>query len=146
MAATRKIALLCREIREWIAPPALEILLGSAECISEGSFDGPPGPLQAYLASIQLVIPLAASAEYLSGPLDAATARQLAGLLRTDPFAQEILQEVARAESERAAGCALYDLQVEIDVGHQADTLLVSMDVEAHVRPQQLRDGAQGPR
>lgn len=143
MAGTRRIALFRREIREWIAPAALEILLGAGDCISEGSFDGPPGPDQSYLASIQLHIPLASCAEYLSGPLDAATARRLAELLRADVFAQEILRELARSEAERAAGCALPEVQVEIDIGHQGETVLVSMDVEARVRPA-TQNGAGG--
>lgn len=136
MAAAKKIGLFGREIREWVSPPALEILLGAAERITEGSFDGPPGPRQAYLASIQLIVPLSACARYLSGPLDAASARRVAELLRSDTQAREILVELARGEAEQAAGCPLYELQVEIDASHRGETIFLGMDVEARVQPQ----------
>lgn len=144
MASARKIGLFGREIREWISPPALEILLGAAERISEGSFEGPPGPRQAYLASLQLQIPLSACAEYLSGPLDAASARRVTELLRTDAKSQEILVEVARKEAERGAGCPLFDLQVEIDVSHRGETIVLGMDVEARVQPLSSQTGGRG--
>lgn len=142
MAAAHRIGLFRQEIREWIAPPALEILIGSAERISEGAFDGPPGPQQAYLATIQLVVPLSLCDRYLSGPLDAASARRVTELVRTDPLAQEILGEVAQREAERGAGCSLHEVQVEIEASHHGDTLVLAMDVEARVQP--LRDQGNG--
>lgn len=141
MATAKKIGLFGREIREWVSPPALEILLGAAERISEGSFDGPPGPRQAYLASIQLLVPLSTCDRYLSGPLDASSARRVAELLRSDADAREILVELARREAERAAGCPLYDLQVEIDASHRGDTIVLGMDVEARVQPLRSENG-----
>jgi hypothetical protein len=146
MAAAKKIGLFGREIREWISPPALEILLGAAERITEGSFEGPPGPRQAYLGSIQLQIPLSACAEYLAEPLDASAARRVAELLRTDAKSREILLEVARQEAQRAAGCQLHELHVEIDSSHRGDTIIVGMDVEARVQPLSAGYGGRGAR
>jgi hypothetical protein len=135
MAAARKVALFRREIHEWISPPAFEILLGAAEVLAEGSFDGAPGPEQSYLASIQIQVSLPACAEYIRDPLDAAAARRLTEMIRQDRLIRELLHERARREAERAAGCALHELQVEIDTSHRGERLLVSMDVEARVRP-----------
>ena len=136
MAVSRKVALFRREIREWISPPAFEILVGAADVIAEGSFEGPAGPDQVYLASIQLQVALPACAQFIRDPLDAAAARRLAEMIRQDELIQELLRELGRKEAERAAGCHLHDLQIEVDTGHRGDALLVSMDVEARVKPQ----------
>ena len=144
MAVAGRIGLIGQEIREWISPSALEILIGQAERISEGAFDGPPGPNQCYLATIQLRVSLSSCDHYLSGPLDAVSARRAAELIRQDPLAREILNEVALKEAERGAGCALHQAQVDMDASHRGDTLVFSMDVEARVQPGWCQ-GGMGP-
>ena len=139
MAVARKVALFRREIREWISPPAFEILLGAAEVLAEGSFEGPPGPDQVYLASIQIQVNLPQCSHFIRDPLDAAAARRLAEMIRQDRLIQELLREIATREAETAAGCRLADLQIEVDTSHRGDELMVSMDVEGRVRPRQGR-------
>ena len=135
MAVARRVALFRREIREWISPPALDILLRAADLITEGAFEGEAGDEQVYLGSVQVTVDLHRAAAYIREPLDAAAARQLAHHLHTDTVARQLLEELARRESEHAAGCPLYGLQVEIDPRYEGDALHVTLDVEAQTHP-----------
>jgi len=135
MARATRVALFRREIREWISPPALEILLGAADIVAEGSFEGTAGAEQLYLASIQATVDLPRCAAYIREPLDAAAARQLARHIHTDETARGLLMDLARREAERTAGCPLYELQVEIEASHRGESLLVALDVEARTQP-----------
>lgn len=139
MALARRVALFRREIREWISPPALDILLGAADLITEGSFEGDAGAEQLYLASIQATVDLGRCAAYIREPLDAAAARQLAEQIRSDETARDLLGELARREAESAAGCPLYDLHVEIETGYSGESLQIGLDVEARTQPSALR-------
>ena len=135
MASVHKVSLFRREIREWISPPAFEILIGAAEVITEGAFDTTEADKPVYLGSIQVKVPLSSCAAHIRDPLDAAAARQLTTMLREDVVAREVLLELAQREAQQAAGCALFDLQVELDTSHDGEWLQISMDVEGLVRP-----------
>jgi hypothetical protein len=134
MAPARKVSLFRREIREWISPPAFEILIGAADVIAEGSFDTTENDNPIFLGSIEIKVPLSACAAYIRDPLDAAAARRLAQMLLSDQIVREVLTELALREAERAAGCALFELQTEMDASHRGDELRISIDVEALVR------------
>ncbi len=135
MVSARKVSLFRREIKEWISPPAFEILIGAAEVIAEGSFDTTETDNPIFLGSIQIQVPLSACASYIQDPLDAAAARRLTQMILSDQIAREVLTELALREAERAAGCALFELQTEMDANHQGDELRISIDVEGLVRP-----------
>jgi hypothetical protein len=141
MASARKVTLFRREIREWISPPALEILMGAAEVVTEGAFDpsSPEGPR--YLGSVRLRIALPRCAAYLRGPLDASAAHRLVQLLKDDAVSREVLQEIALREAERSAGCRLYGLEVEVATSHRGEELYVDLDVEGRVRPAAVGGG-----
>lgn len=134
MVSARKVSLFRREIKEWISPPAFEILIGAAEVIAEGSFDTSETDHPIFLGSIQINVPLSACATYIQDPLDAAAARRLAQMILSDRIAREVLAELALREAERSAGCALFELQTEMDASHQGDELRISIDVEGLVR------------
>ena len=134
MVPARKVSLFRREIREWISPPAFEILIGAAEVITEGSFDTTEADDPSFLGSIQIKVPLGSCDTFIRYPLDAAAARRLTQMLQDDEIAQEVLLELAQRETERAAGCALFELQTEIETSHQGDELRISIDVEGLVR------------
>lgn len=140
MALAKRVALFRREIREWISPPALDIILGASDLIAEGSFEGDAGEEQLYLASIQATVDLPRCAAYIREPLDAAAARQLAQQIRTDETARGLLGELARREAERTAGCPLYDLQVEIEADYHGESLQITLDVEARTQPTARRE------
>jgi hypothetical protein len=134
MVSTRKVSLFRREIKEWISPSALEILIGASEVIAEGSFDTTETDSPIFLGSIQIKVDLSACASYIQDPLDAAAAKRLTQMILSDQIAREVLAELALREAERAAGCALFELQTEMDVSHQGDELRISIDVEGLVR------------
>jgi hypothetical protein len=135
MTPVRKVSLFRREVREFISPPALEILIGAAEVVAEGSFDpsGAEGPV--FLGSVYVRVPLGRYVGLIRGPLDAAAARRLVQLLRNDDVVREVLGELAQRETERVAGCPLFDLEVEIAATHHGDEVHVHLDVEGQVRP-----------
>lgn len=135
MVSARKVSLFRREIREWISPPAFEILIGAAEVITEGSFDTTAADSTVFLGSIQINVPLGSCSTFIRDPLDAAAARQLTLMLRDDEVAREVLVELAQREAERAAGCVLFELQTEIEASHRGDELRISIDVEGLVSP-----------
>ncbi len=134
MVSARKVSLFRREIREWISPPAFEILMGAAEIITEGSFDTPADQSPVFLGSVQVVVPLSACSSFIQGPLDASAARRLTQMILSDRMAREVLGELALREAERAAGCALFELQTEMTASHRGDELRISIDVEGMVR------------
>lgn len=144
MAPARKVALFRREVREWISPPAFEILVGSAEVVAEGAFDPSPQSGPVFLGSVYLRVPLGSCAGYLRGPLDAAAARHLVNLLGRDEVVREVLTELASREAEKLAGCTLYDLEVEIASSHKGEELHIHLDIEGQVQPrrQERRTGA----
>jgi hypothetical protein len=55
-------------------------------------------------------------------------------MLLSDQIVREVLAELALREAERAAGCALFELQTEMDASHRGDELRISIDVEGLVR------------
>lgn len=139
MAPARKVGLFRREVREWISPPAFEILVGAAEVVAEGAFDpsGADGPV--FLGTVYLRVPLGRCAAHLRGPLDAAAALHLVNLLGKDEVVREVLTELAGREAERLAGCELHDLEVEIAASHKGEEIHIHLDVEGQVQPRQQR-------
>ncbi len=134
MVSARKVTLFRRKIEEWISPPAFEILMGAAEVIAEGSFDTSETDNPLFLGSILIKVDLSACDAYIQDPLDAAAARRLAQMILSDQIAREVLTELALREAERAAGCALFELQTDMDASHQGNELRISIELEGLVR------------
>lgn len=134
MVPARKVSLFRREIKEWISLPAFEILIGAAEVIAEGSFDTTETDNPLFLGSILIKVDLSACASYIQDPLDAAAARRLTQMILSDRIAREVLTELALREAERSAGCALFELQTEMDATHRGEELRISIELEALVR------------
>jgi hypothetical protein len=135
MVSARKVTLFRREIKEWISPPAIEILIGAAEVIAEGSFDTSETDNPLFLGSILIKVDLETCGAYIQDPLDAAAARRLAQMILSDQIAREVLTELALREAERSAGCALFELQTEIDASHKGNELSICIELEGLVRP-----------
>lgn len=134
MVSARKVTLFRREIKEWISPPAFEILIGAAEVIAEGSFDTSETDSPLFLGSILIKVDLESCGAYIQDPLDAAAARRLAQMILSDQIAREVLTELALREAERAAGCALFELQTDMSASHQGNELRISIELEGLVR------------
>ncbi len=135
MVSARKVSLFRREIKEWISPPAFEILIGAAEVIAEGSFDTTENDNPLFLGSILIKVDLSACSSYIQDPLDAAAAKRLTQMILSDQIAREVLTELALREAERSAGCALFELQTEIDASHKGNELSICIELEGLVRP-----------
>jgi hypothetical protein len=134
MVSARKVTLFRREIKEWISPPAIEILIGAAEVIAEGSFDTSETDNPLFLGSILIKVDLETCGAYIQDPLDASAARRLAQMILSDQIAREVLTELALREAERAAGCALFELQTDMGATHQGNELRISIELEGLVR------------
>lgn len=133
MVSTRKVSLFRREIKERISPPAFEILIGAADVIAEGSFDTSETDTPLFLGSILIKVDLSACDSFIRDPLDAAAAKRLTQMILSDPIAREVLAELALREAERSAGCALFELQTEMDASHHGNELRISIELEGLV-------------
>jgi hypothetical protein len=140
-----RVSLFEREIRERLASPAVDILLGAARVLSEGGF-APENPLLAgraagqgaYFGSCMLTIELSAlcgEAGVLRDPSDEPTALRLANLCATDARLLRRVRLLAEDEATRIAGRPLGQIASEVRVRAEGTTLFVDIEVEAALPP-----------
>lgn len=126
MATARRVSLFEREIRVRLSSPAIEILFGLAQVLSEGQVDG-----GGYFGSTMVTIDLSRATGAVSDECDAATARRVADLLASDPRVRRRATELAIAEAEARAGCQLVSPQVDLRVRASGVHVQIDVDVEA---------------
>lgn len=129
VARVERIALFEREVIERLSRAALELLFARAEVISEGQRTTRRGQ-PAYFGSTMLTIDLAVLSGALRDACDAATARRLALLLRTDAAVVSRVKSIAAREATRIAGARPGDLATEIKVNARGARVFVDVDVE----------------
>lgn len=125
MAYVRRIGIFRREIRESVSPAALDLLLASAERISEGQIAA-----ERYLGSTMLTVDLTRVHGVVQDACDVATAARLARHLEGEPHVKLALQELALKEARRIASCPLELVDAEVRVRVEGTRLFLDVDVE----------------
>jgi hypothetical protein len=137
MAASRRVSLIAREIRERVSPAGFELLLRAAGRISEGQSAG-----GRYDGSTMITFDLDAARATVRERCDVATAAHLARLLERDEALLARLREVALEEARRIAGQPLRALEADLRLRVEGCRVFVDIDVEAELTPA----AATGPR
>ncbi len=135
-ARVHRVQLIRREVREYLSPAALEVLLEGAEHVVEGAADaaGPSG--SRYYATVMVTIDLRRRAAWFREPADEATAERVAELLQDSPGVRQKLAEVARVELARLADVdpASLDILLDHQVRVDGTTILIDLDVAGSPR------------
>ncbi len=143
-SSVRRVQLIRREVREYLPPSTVELLLGGGDTVLEGSAELSDGgaPTERCYATAMVTIPLAEMADVFREPADAATAQRVAELLREHPdlpdrLAQRTRQHVARL----AAVDDAQSLDISVDVEVRADDTTIYIDADIVASP---RRGSRG--
>jgi hypothetical protein len=127
MARATRVSLFDREVRVRLAPAAIDVLLEAPRMLSEGQLEH-----DRYIGSTMLTIDLRTTADRVSDPPDAATARRVAELIPDDVRARMRAKKLALREARRAAGAApLEPPQVDLRVRSAGAVVHLDLDVEA---------------
>lgn len=129
MAMTRRVSLFEREVAVRLAPVAIELIHGAARVLTEGELSG-----DAYAGSTMLTVDLARTADRISDPPDASTARRVAVLYAADERCRERARRMALGEAARVAGCPLTAPHVDLESRAHGAALHLSLNVEAQRR------------
>jgi hypothetical protein len=130
MVHVRRIALIEREIREYLSNAALDAVLERAEILSEGERKGTSGKAT-FLGSTMLTVDLALFGEILRESPDEGTARRLAGLLKKENSLEARLLTIVRGEVERITGVLPKTVCIETTIHSQGTRVFLDIDVEA---------------
>jgi hypothetical protein len=130
MAQVRRIALIEREVREFLSQAALDVVFARMHVISEGEASAAGGK-RVFVGSTMLTCDVSSLAEILREPTDEGTTRRLAALLTKEPTLERRIQAVVRREVERIAGALPKSVRGETRIRTQGTHLFVDIDVEA---------------
>jgi hypothetical protein len=128
MAAARRVALFEREIRYTLSAAAVEILIETAEVLSEGERRG-----HGYFGSTMITFDLARLAPHVREPCDAASARHVAALALADTRIQAHARELAAADATERAGAPLASVHTELRARAVGTRVHFDVDVEAEI-------------
>ena len=134
MAKAARVTLFEREIRERLSQPALEILLDSAEVLSEGErIENAPaleinGPLPTIYGSAMLTIDLVKVADRVREICNEETAGRVATQIASDERVSARLRHLAAQVATRLAGAAVDNLTTEIRVRTRHATIFIDID------------------
>ena len=129
MALARRVSLFEREVAIRLAPVAIELVHGAARVLTEGELTG-----DGYTGSTMLTVELARTADRISDPPDAATARRLAQLDRADERRRDRARRIGLAEAVRVAGGPLAAPHVDVESRARGAELHLCVNVEAQRR------------
>jgi hypothetical protein len=142
MARVFQVTLFEREVRERLSEAAIELLLGSAQVLSEGECarlagaiaPGPNGATvgerTAFFGSTMLTVDLAAVSPAVRENCDTASAHKVATLMATDPRVTRRVRQVAEREATRLAGGAVKPSSSDLRVRAQGTTVYIDVDLE----------------
>jgi hypothetical protein len=133
MAKVTRVALFEREIRERMSGPALDLLLGSAQVLSEGSVTPGAGG-STFFGSTMLTIDLTASCGAFREACDAAAARRVAQLMGGDARVAKRARAIAEREAAARLGRPMRIEATDVRVRAQGTTVFVDVDLEAKIR------------
>jgi hypothetical protein len=131
MARAAQVGLFFREVRERLSESAVDILIGSAQVLSEGQHaEG-----RDFFGTVMLTVDLARVRDKVREPCDSATAQRVAALMATDPRVRRRVQQVARGEAQRLAGGKLAAVDVDVTARASGTKVYVDADFQARGRP-----------
>jgi len=133
-ARVQRVQLVRREVREYLPPSAIELLLARAECVVEGGDEmgqavGPPQ--RRVYATVMVTIDLRAAAALFREPADEATAVRVAELLESTPALARRMVQLAGPELARIAGVPEDTLEISVDHHGRADGSMILIDGDA---------------
>ena len=126
MARASRVSLFHREIRTGLSSAAVEILLGQAQLLSEGQFEGPE-----FYGSTMITIDCGRARKWVSDPCDATTVRQVGELLLRDDRFRDRVRDLGEREALRLARKSLGTTQIEMSLRTAGNNLHVDVDVQA---------------
>jgi len=126
----RRIALIEREVREYLSQAALDAVFDRAEVISEGEASVAQGKT-VYLGSTMLTFEVSLLGEILREPADEDTARRMAALLVKDPSLDARTQAIVRREVERITSGKPKSVRGETRIRVLGTRVFLDIDVEA---------------
>jgi hypothetical protein len=126
----RRIALIEREVREYLSQAALDAVFAHAEIISEGESNSTQGKTT-FLGSTMLTIDISLFGEILRESADEGTARRLATLLVKESSLDARIQSIIRREVERITGAKTKTIRGETVIHSQGTRIFLDIDVEA---------------
>ncbi|MCY1067054.1 hypothetical protein OV090_19995 [Nannocystis sp. RBIL2] len=141
----QKVQLIRREIREVLAPSALELLFKYGELVIEAGPElgrGRRAPGQRFYATVMVTVDLRRCAAHFCEPADVATADKLAELMLGSVRVRQKLVALARQELARLAGVPAAQLHVEIDHHVRSEGTRVFIDGDAMVSLEAAREAS----
>jgi hypothetical protein len=130
MVQVRRIALIEREVREYLSQAALDAVFDRSEVISEGETSTAQGR-SAFLGSTMLTLDVSVLGEILREPADEDTARRMAALLVDEPSLDARAQVIVRREVERITHGRPKSVRGETRIRVRGTRVYLDIDVEA---------------
>ena len=130
MVQVRRIALIEREVREYLSQAALDAVFDRSEVISEGETSTAQGK-SAFLGSTMLTLDVSVLGEVLREPADEDTARRMAALLVNEPSLDARAQVIVRREVERITHGKPKSVRGETRIRVRGTRVYLDIDVEA---------------
>jgi hypothetical protein len=130
MVQVRRIALIEREVREYLSQAALDAVFDRSEVISEGEASTVHGKT-AFLGSTMLTFEVGALGEIVREPADEDTARRMAALLAKEPSLDARTQLIVRREVERITRSKPKSVRGETRIRVRGTRVYLDIDVEA---------------
>jgi len=131
----RKVALIRREVREYLPSSTVEVLLSEGETVVEGGAEvGRDGASSRVFATMMITADLAALADRFRDRADAATARRVAELLEGHP---DLAPKLAARLQPRlpnlvgASSAKHWDIAVEPEVRAEGTSVMIDADIVA---------------
>ncbi len=130
MVQVRRIALIEREVREYLSQAALDAVFARSEVISEGERSAALGKV-AFVGSTMLTFDVSSLGEILREPADEDTARRMAALLADEPTLDARAQLIVRREVERLTHEKPKSVRGETRIRARGTRVYLDIDVEA---------------
>ena len=130
MVQVRRIALIEREIREYLSQAALDAVFDRSEVISEGETSSVQGKT-IFVGSTMLTFDVGALGEVLREPPDEDTARRMGTLLAKEPSLEARTQLIVRGEVERITRGKPKSVRGETRIRVRGTRVYLDIDVEA---------------
>lgn len=132
-ARVQRVQLVRREVREYLPPTAVQLLLSRAECDVEGGTElgVAAGQERRVYATVMVTIDLQAGARLFRETPDEATAQRVAELFAATPGVVARLVELARPELSRLAEAPAASLEISLEHHVRAEGSRILIDGDA---------------
>ena len=130
MARVTRVTLFEREVRERLSNAALELLLGRAQVLAEGSRSSSPTARKAFFGSIMITMDLATLEGDVRDALTPETAARVAERMQSDARVARWLRKLAENEASKLAGTPIRVHSADVRVRAEGAKVLVDIDVE----------------